>query len=403
MARRDLTDEHIRDLKPKPKVKSYLFHHPNLPAKLYVRVQQTGVKSYVVVARDPNGKQHWPTIGRTDKVALADAKAQAEAIVARIERGEPEPETLAAVVENWMQREGHKKITRAKIKHRFDKYLLPRLGKRIVTEIGRRDIASILDAIEDDHGASTADHVLADLRMVMNWHAARIDGWVPPFVRKMGRSKSGARDRRLDDAEVRGVWEAADRCDRSRFDRFGAIVKTLLCTGQRLGKVLSMTWDDLSFDGEHVVWTIPKGPEGSKGTPDEPLILPPLIGDVIRKLPHHSGSEWVFKSYRGTNRPVSSASDLKKAIDAELPDDFKPWRLHDLRRTMRSVLTEEGVDFHTAERVLGHRLNGVAGTYDRSKMTLQIAQALGKLATRIEKVLAGYEYNVVPFARPASS
>jgi hypothetical protein len=36
-------------------------------------------------------------------------------------------------------------------------------------------------------------------------------------------------------------------------------------------------------------------------------------------------------------------------------------------------------------------------------MTLQIAQALAKLATRIEKVLAGYEYNVVPFARPASS
>ena len=34
---------------------------------------------------------------------------------------------------------------------------------------------------------------------------------------------------------------------------FGAIVRILLLTGQRLDKVASMKWDDVSIDG---VWTI---------------------------------------------------------------------------------------------------------------------------------------------------
>ena len=46
----------------KPKANRYTHADPELPGH-YVRIQPNGSKSFVVVARDPRGKQHWRTIG----------------------------------------------------------------------------------------------------------------------------------------------------------------------------------------------------------------------------------------------------------------------------------------------------------------------------------------------------
>jgi integrase len=43
---------------------------------------------------------------------------------------------------------------------------------------------------------------------------------------------------------------------------------------------------------------------------------------------------------------------------------IQPFTPHDLRRTFRSLLAENGVDPYTAERCLNHKIRGVAGMYD---------------------------------------
>jgi hypothetical protein len=59
-----LTDEQVRSLPLKRK--AYL-QGDKLPQGLFVRVYPTGIRSFVTVARKPNGKQVWSTIGSVSK------------------------------------------------------------------------------------------------------------------------------------------------------------------------------------------------------------------------------------------------------------------------------------------------------------------------------------------------
>jgi hypothetical protein len=49
------------------------------------------------------------------------------------------------------------------IERAFNVYVRPRLGKRSIYDLGRRDIVEMLDAIEDGNGPVMCDRVLAYL------------------------------------------------------------------------------------------------------------------------------------------------------------------------------------------------------------------------------------------------
>ena len=70
----------------------------------------------------------------------------------------------------------------------------PKLGTRQIDEIKRADVVRLLDHIEDANGPVQADHVLAILRKLFDWHAARSDDFRSPLVKGMGRA-APAKDR----------------------------------------------------------------------------------------------------------------------------------------------------------------------------------------------------------------
>src|SRR5262245_62111886 len=108
MAKRTLTDNMIAGLKPK--AKRYAVPDPKL-AGHYVRVTPTGAKSFVAVARDPNGKQIWHTIGSTDLHKLDEARELARLAMKAIKGGKDRsgPETFERVAEEWLKRHVHAK------------------------------------------------------------------------------------------------------------------------------------------------------------------------------------------------------------------------------------------------------------------------------------------------------
>jgi hypothetical protein len=57
-------------------------------------------------------------------------------------------------------------------------------------------VIALLDGIADDHGARTADLVLAIIRSMCNWYQSRNDDYTSPVVRGMVRAKPGERARR---------------------------------------------------------------------------------------------------------------------------------------------------------------------------------------------------------------
>ena len=59
---------------------------------------------------------------------------------------------------------------------------------------------------------------------------------------------------------------------------------------------------------------------------------------------------------------------------------FPNWTLHDLRRTAKTLMVRAGVRPDISERVLGHVIAGVEGTYDRHSYAEEKRDALEKLA-----------------------
>jgi integrase len=376
MARRTLTDSMVAALKCKQK--RYNHPDPGMPGH-YVRVSATGTKSYAVAARDPNGKQIWHTIGSTSLHTIAEARELAREAIKAIKAGEDRggPETFASVAEQWLTRHVVAKGLRSEdhIRRCLALHVLPAWGGREFTGIKRRDVAALLDQIEDSGGPVIADKVLAFISGITNWYATRNDDYVSPVTRGMRRSstKERARERILTDDEIRTMWTVA-----GEHDVFGALVKTLLLTGQRREKVATMRWQDVSVDG---VWTIPAEAR-EKGNARE-LVLPEAALQVIRSRPRLESNPYIFAGR--TIGPLRNFYTGKGRFDAEVK--IAPWTLHDLRRTAKSLMARAGVRPDISERVLGHAIQGVEGTYDRHSYSAEKAHALKALAKLIENIL----------------
>src|SRR6476659_3695778 len=376
MARRTITDLGVAALKPK--AARYNFADPQLPGH-YIRVTPAGGESFAVVTRDPNGKQIWATIGPTHLHTISEAREIARDLIKKIKAGEDRggPETFASVAEQWLTRHVVARGLRSEdhIRRCLALHVLPAWGGREFTSIKRRDVAGLLDQIEDSGGPVIADKVLAFISGICNWYATRNDDYVSPVTRGMRRSstKERARERILTDDEIRAVWSAADQ-----HGTFGALVKTLLLTGQRREKVATMRWQDVSIDG---VWTIPAVAREKNNARE--LVLPEAVLQFIRSRPRFESNPYVF-SGRSIG-PLRNFYTGKERFDAEVK--IAPWTLHDLRRTARSLMSRAGVRPDISERVLGHVIAGVEGIYDRHSYVTEKAQALTALAGLLENIL----------------
>jgi len=64
-----------------------------------------------------------------------------------------------------------------------------------------------------------------------------------------------------------------------------------------------------------------------------------------------------------------------------------PWKLHDLRRTSKTLMTRAGVRPDISERVLSHVIPGVEGVYGKWSYLPEKRNALIKLAALVERII----------------
>lgn len=374
MARRKiLTDEQIAKLPPR----SSAYPDPEL-AGHYIRIRPTGKRVFCVVARDPNGKQVWHTIGGTDLYDVAAARDAARETIRAIKTGGNRDgvQTFETVASEWVKRHVDKNelISAPDIKSYLNRILIPAWGGREFVSIKRSDIAKVMDDVEDQSGVIAADYVLSVIRGICTWYATRNDNYNSPVVRGMRRSnpKSRARARVLGDDELRTLWAAAEANG-----VFGAFVRVALLTGQRREKVIGMKWEDISADGE---WSIPAA-KREKSTAGS-LMLPKAALDIINAQPRFASNPYVFAGI-GTN-PIGGMSKRKGRFDKEA--GIEGWTIHDLRRTAKTLMSRARVRPDIGERVLGHTIQGVEGVYDRHTYRDEKAHALRALASLIENI-----------------
>jgi integrase len=385
MARRTWTDKSVAALKFGPKRRP--IPDPQLPGH-YLRGRDGGPATFYATTRDPTGKQVWHKIGSTALYRLDESRELARTAIKAIKAGKAVagPQSFEDVAAEWFDRRVIKRGLRSANHTRgyLDLHILPAWKSRDFESIRRNDVAKLLDHVEDNSGAAAADAVLKTVGAIFNWYATRHEDYGTPVVRGMRRhhAKENARDRILDDDELRAVWKQAEANG-----PFGAFLRLLLLTGQRKDKVARIKWDHLTDYGSWIIETAPR----EKGNAGE-LMLPQVALDIIAAQPRLVGNDYLFPG-RGKSA-MRGFAKRKESFCAKLPS-MPNWTLHDLRRTARSLMSRAGVNDRHAERVLGHVIGGVEGTYDRHEYREEKAHALRALAGLIEKIVNPPADNVV--------
>jgi integrase len=385
-----LTDLSIRALKPK----DHRYELPDPGARgLYVCVFPSGKKSFVVRYRHVGvhrkltlqagvslaaarklaaDAMHEVTQGRDPTEAKKDAKTKVA--TARLN-------TVANIWEEYFQRENGKLRTarqRERVVHRL---ILPALGDRQIDSIKRSEIVRLLDKIEDANGQRMADVALQILRRVFNWHSLRDDNFRSPIVAGMGRydNHANARSRTLTDDELKKIWRAADGAGYEAFVRF------LLLTTARRAEAAGLRWDEI----ENGIWTLPASRSKTETEVVRPLSKAALaIVEAQPRLGNH-----VFGI---DGRALASFVRRKSAFDKKC--GVRDWRLHDVRRTSRTLLSRCGVDADIAERCLGHSLGSIRAIYDRHSFEPEMRIAFEKLSALIANIIDLTD-RVVPIVR----
>lgn len=171
------------------------------------------------------------------------------------------------------------------------------------------------------------------------------------------------RDRVLSKKEWTKVWEATFQ------DTLGAYFRFLMLSAQRKGNVASMKWEEIEGD----VWTIPA--EKFKATKKEyakahEVPLTDALLEILHRQPKLG--PFVFGPTGHKQLRLGSREKDRLAKRACVQD----WRIHDLRRTAATRMTENKIPRFIVERVLGHADRSVTAIYDRATYREEKRQAL---------------------------
>jgi integrase len=252
-----------------------------------------------------------------------------------------------------------------------------------VTDITRRDAVLLIDKVRQRApvGASRLQSVV--IRM-FNFAAERGMIEFSPLV-GLRRPKERPRSRVLTDDEIKALWAGLNLENRD-IDIYAPTklaLKLLLLTGQRPGEVSGTRWSEI----EGGIWTIPA--ERAKNRQENRVPLGHMALEIIdaARMFSHPECEFVFASYK-PGKPITRQA-VTRAVDRHwremgLAEKFTP---HDLRRTLRTRLAEIGVDDVVAERVLGHKLQGVMGIYNRHGYDTEKRQALMHWEMRLSEII----------------
>jgi integrase len=377
-----LTPSFVRTAAPPRRGDRTIYWDAALPCFGLV-VTANGHRSFVVQYR-ANGVSRRLTFNAA-ALSLDKAKREAKKVIGDIARGgDPLAErrkaaaaagdTFQAIAEEFFARDG--KALRSKHKQRLalGRLVYPKLGARPIGEIRRSDIARLLDRIAAENGPAQADLVLAYMRKILNWHAARSDDFRSPIVRGMAKTKPSERRRQriLNDDELRAIWKAteANPC------AFSSLVQFVLLTATRRNEAARMKPSEVSGNE----WTIPAA-RYKTGLE----LLVPLSGAAMQVLQKtlRIGDRWIFTN--DGRRALAAFGQFKSKL--QKASHTSGWTLHDLRRTARSLMSRAGVSSDIAERALGHVMGGIRGTYDRHSYANEKRQAFEALAGLIERII----------------
>ena len=136
-------------------------------------------------------------------------------------------------------------------------------------------------------------------------------------------------------------------------DHLYPIVVLALNTGMRKGELLHLQWEDVDFR-RGTITVRNRRDFHTKNYEDRVIPMNDEVREVLRKLPRHIRSPYVFPSIAD---PEGNAyNDVKRSFTSAVKRSrIEHVRFHDLRHTFASHLVMAGVDIRTVQTLLGHK------------------------------------------------
>jgi integrase len=389
---RRLTDTAIRN----SKAKGVQYDLPDgVVGGLSVRVSQAGAKTFYLYYRR---KRY--TIGPYPALSLSQAREQANELKENIKKRDSDPEhyeaedklakkrsaTFETVVDEYIEK--YAKLNMTEVSWREYRRVLhgtfcSSLGKRAIGSVRAFHIEDIIVELIDDGKPSAARHAHAYIRGFCNWATGRryFTAASNPCAEVTCEAKAKTRRRRLNEAELGDIYYAASRMKEEEDFQYGDIIRLLILTNMRRGRVAGMRWTAIDLQKQQ--WTLAPKKRGAD------LITLPLCAtavDILSKI-DRGESDFVFPSRTNPKTHFSGFSDGKERLDILCGCRDKDgklrwqedWVPHDFRRTLKSTMEENlWAPRAVIEAMMDHQEPGVAGDYNMAKYLEPMREAYPK-------------------------
>jgi integrase len=327
-------------------------------------------------------------------------------------------DTFEVIAKRYLtsKKEGMRPGSYAEVERHIVKHAKPLNGMQ-VAKVARRDIATLLGTIKAASGPVAANRVRSTISDFFGWAMSEgVDGIETNPVIGTNKWEESARDRVLKDYELRAIWK------HSGDSHHGAIIKLLMLTGQRAEEIASLRWSEITeitvpakritdtiVLPQFTIKAIELPAERCKNGRAHIIPLAPAAMAILEAQPRRADSDGSLRDLvfgggqRGFSGWTAGNIALKKRIEAELGAPLDHYVVHDLRRTVSTLMNDRlGILPHVVESVINHvggAKGGVAGVYNRALYLRERAEALAQWADHLTAIVDGQENNVTPLRR----
>ena len=366
---------------------------------LFLRISEEG-SGFFIFQYIHFGKSRRMTLGtygkRPDAMPLVDARAAlAEAralvnsdkdpLVERHRAQRSDFKTVDDLAQDWLS-EISKDLKHPHIPLRvYTQEIKPRLGRLQLDDVGGLDIRDTLDFVKRRKKAprpTIVNDTLTFLKQLFD-HGITLgvinNNPASAFKAKHAGGTEKSRDRNPTIDEWKIIFSVM-RTHQVHFSRENYLaVAILLVLGVRKGELISLRWDEVDFDKK--IWFLSE--EKSKNGHALDIPLPPLVIEWLEELKTRAyKSEYVFPSRRASKRRAYISDDtLNHALtnlfgkktgklssstgDVLGKAGIDYFVIHDIRRSMRTIMSKNKVRSEVAEKAINHVKKGVEGIYNR--------------------------------------
>ena len=341
---------------------------------VYIRVFPGGSRSFVQKLTLTNGRRieiglgGWPlrTLDEAREIAFQNRRVARDGgnplALKRAATEKSNMPTFRQCAEKWFG--GNlpvwKATTAARLWRRLDRYVLPGIGERPVSEVDQGDVLGILTPIFRDKHA-TGKQVRQAMSSIFSWAVAaqyRSDDPAGPAIAAALPAGTKATHRAaIKHGELNEALAAIDAT--AAYVGAALAIRLIALTAVRSNEALGANWSEI--DIEERSWTVPA--KRMKTAEEHRIPLSDAALAVLREARKLGDGDLVFPRRRG-----GGIGDRQLRRTLEGAGLSGVMTVHGLRSTFRDWAGESGASRDIAEAALAHRVQGVEGSYFRSDL-----------------------------------